>query len=77
MGVGATQKIITSAEYHGKRALLQAGNREWVTSIECIRASRSVLPPLFVFKGKQFPEHLRPYLPLDQKGARLTWAQVA
>lgn len=52
MGIGATQKMITSAEYHGKRALLQAGNREWVTSIECIRASGSVLPPLFVFKGK-------------------------
>ena len=72
MGIGTTQKIITSAEYHGKRALLQAGNREWVTSIECIRASGSVLPPLFVFKGKQFPEHLRPYLLLNQKGARLT-----
>jgi hypothetical protein len=43
-----------------------------VTSIECIRASGSVLPPLFIFKGKQFPEHLRPYLLLNQKGTRLT-----
>jgi hypothetical protein len=72
IGISATQKIVTSAEYHGKRALLQAGNREWVTSIECIRASGSVLPPLFVFKGKQFPEQLRPYLFSNQKGARLT-----
>ena len=72
IGVGGTQKIITLGEYHVKRALLQAGNREWVTSIES-EASGSVHPPLFVFKGKQFPlEHLRPYLRLNQKGARLT-----
>jgi hypothetical protein len=75
MGIGATQKIITSAEYHGKRALLQAGNREWVTTIECIRASGSVMPPLFIFKGKMFPEHLRPFLLLNQKGARLTMSE--
>ena len=75
MGIGGTQKIITSAEYHGKRALLQAGNREWVTSIECIRASGSVMPPLFIFKGKWFPEHLRPYLLLNQHGARLTMSK--
>ncbi|KAJ5256612.1 hypothetical protein N7478_012716 [Penicillium angulare] len=52
MGIGSTQKVISSAEYHSKRHLLQAGNREWVTMIECIRASGSVLPPLFIFKGK-------------------------
>jgi hypothetical protein len=75
MGIGATQKIITSAEYHGKRALLQAGNREWVTIIECIRASGSMMPPLFIFKGKKFPEHLRPYLLLNQEGARLTMSE--
>lgn len=75
MGIGATQKIITSADYHGKRALLQAGNREWVTTIECIRASGSVIPPLFIFKGKMLPEHLRPYLLLNQKGARLTMSE--
>jgi hypothetical protein len=75
MGIGATQKIITSAEYHGKRVLLQAGNREWVTTIECIRASGSVIPPLFIFKGKKFPEHLRPYLLLNQKGTHLTMSE--
>lgn len=72
MGIGATQQFITSVEYHGKRALLQAGNREWVTTIECIRASGSVIPPFFIFKGKMLPEHLRPYLLLNQKGTRLT-----
>ena len=72
MGVGTTQRIITSAEYHGKRSLLQAGNREWVTSIECIRADGSVHPPLFVFKGKLFPEHLRFPLDSNQPGSRLT-----
>ncbi|KAJ5522840.1 hypothetical protein N7513_003163 [Penicillium frequentans] len=72
MSVGATQTIITSAEYHGSRAFLQAGNREWVTSIECIRASGRVLPPLFVFKGAQFPQHLRSHPIFNHDGARLT-----
>jgi hypothetical protein len=72
MGVGTTQRIITSAEYHGKRTLLQAGNRKWETLIECIRADGSVHPPLFVFKGKLFPEHLRIPLDSNQPGSRLT-----
>ncbi|OQD78074.1 hypothetical protein PENANT_c091G00076 [Penicillium antarcticum] len=72
MRVGTTQRIITSAEHHGKRTLSQAGNREWVTSIECIRADESVHPPLFVFKGKLFPEHLRIPLDSNQLGSRLT-----
>ncbi|KAJ5982467.1 hypothetical protein N7451_012567 [Penicillium sp. IBT 35674x] len=72
MGVGATRTIITSAEYHGSRAFLQAGDCEWVTSVECIRASGRVFPPLFVFKGAQFPEHLRSHPIFSQDGARLT-----
>lgn len=52
MGVDATQNILTSAEYHGGRALLEAGNRKRVALIECIRASVSVLLLFFVFQSK-------------------------
>ena len=36
MGLTATAKVITRAEYYGRRSLLQPGNCEWVTVIECI-----------------------------------------
>ena len=49
MGLVATAKVVTSAEMTGKPFLIQPGNREWVTSIECINASGWALPP---FKGK-------------------------
>ncbi|OQD74715.1 hypothetical protein PENANT_c169G06617 [Penicillium antarcticum] len=52
MGVNSTQRIITSAEYHGRRGVLQPGNREWVTVIECIGANGVALPPYIIFKGK-------------------------
>jgi hypothetical protein len=39
MGLTATAKVIARAEYHGRRSVLQAGSREWVTAIESIRAS--------------------------------------
>jgi hypothetical protein len=52
MGLTATAKVITRAEYCGKRALLQPGNREWVTVIECISAAGYALPPYIIFKHK-------------------------
>lgn len=39
MGLTATVKVITRAEYYGQRSVLQPGNREWVTVIESISAS--------------------------------------
>ncbi|OQD75008.1 hypothetical protein PENANT_c160G06905 [Penicillium antarcticum] len=56
MGLIATAKIITRAEYYGRRSLLQPGNREWVTAIECISASGWALPPCIILKGKVFIE---------------------
>jgi hypothetical protein len=38
MGLIANQKVVTRAEYYGRRSLLQPGNREWVTTIESICA---------------------------------------
>ena len=49
MGLVATAKVVTRADLTGKPFLIQPGNCEWVTSIECINASGWALPP---FKGK-------------------------
>lgn len=54
MGLIATAKVVTRAKYYGRRSLLQPGNREWVTSIECTNASGWALPPCLIFKGKVF-----------------------
>ena len=52
MGLIATAKVVTRAETAGRPALLQPGNREWVTTIECVNAMGWALPPCIVFKGK-------------------------
>jgi hypothetical protein len=54
MGISATTKVITQSFYTGRRGVLQAGNREWVTVIESICASGRALPPYVIFKGKHF-----------------------
>lgn len=56
MGVANTSKVIIRSEYNWKRKLLQPGNREWVTVIECFNQNK-VLPPTIIFKGKNFMEH--------------------
>ena len=52
MGLVATAKVVTRADLTGKPFLIQPGNHEWVTSIECINASGWALPPCIIFKGK-------------------------
>ncbi|KAJ9253524.1 transcriptional regulator family: Helix-turn-helix [Paecilomyces variotii] len=52
MGLTATAKVVTRAEYYGKRQVTQPGNREWVTSIECINSTGWAMPPCIIFKGK-------------------------
>ena len=52
MGLISSQKVVTRADYYGRRALLQPGNREWVTAIEAICADGYSLPPCVIFKGK-------------------------
>jgi hypothetical protein len=39
MGLVATAKVVTRAEMVGRPHLVKPGNREWVTSIECINAT--------------------------------------
>jgi hypothetical protein len=52
MGLISAQKVVTRAEYYGRRSILQPGNREWVTAIEAICADGYSLPPCVIFKGK-------------------------
>lgn len=52
MGLVATAKVVTRANYYGKVSLVQSGNRERVTSIECINSSGWALEPCIIFKGK-------------------------
>ena len=52
MGLVATAKVVTRADMVGKPFLIQPGNREWVTTIECINSSGWALPPCIIFKGK-------------------------
>jgi hypothetical protein len=52
MGLVATAQVVTRADYYGKGSLVQPGNREWVTSIECINSTGWALPPCIIFKGK-------------------------
>ena len=65
MGLIATAKVVTRAEYYGRRALLQPGNREWVTAIETVSASGFILPPCIIFKGKVYIESWFDNLPKD------------
>lgn len=50
--VSATAKVITRTEYYGRPSLLQPGNREWGTAIECIGASGWALPPVINIETK-------------------------
>ena len=56
MGLIATARVVTRADYYGRRSVLQPGNREWVTVIEAIRANGDILPPCVIFKGKTYRE---------------------
>ena len=50
-GVGKL-KIMVS-KYEGKALMAEAGNREWVSVIECVSMDGRILAPLIIFKGKQ------------------------
>ena len=51
MGLTATAKVVTRADMYGRRQVIQPGNREWVTSIECVNSMGWGLPPCIIFKG--------------------------
>jgi hypothetical protein len=65
MGLISSQKVVTRAEFYGRRRLLQPGNREWVTAIESICADGYSLPPCVIFKGKVYQASWFENLPKD------------
>ena len=65
MGLTATAKVVTRAEYYGQQSLLQPGNHKWATAIETISASGWALPPCIILKGKVFIESWFDNLPDD------------
>jgi hypothetical protein len=65
MGVAATSKVVTSADRVGRAVVVQPGNREWVTVIECISASGWSLPPFVILSGKVHQSNWYRNLPLD------------
>ena len=67
MGLIPTSKVVTRAEYYGRRAVTQPGNREWVTAIECI-STGFALGPYIIFKARVFQKGWFNHLP---KGWRL------
>lgn len=52
MGVGDKTKVLISRS-EAEVFTTEAGNREWVSLIECILGNRYRLPPYIIFEGKQ------------------------
>ena len=52
MGVASTSKVVTSSDTVGRATVVQPGNREWVTTIECVNASGWCIPPFVILSGK-------------------------
>jgi hypothetical protein len=52
MRVAATAKAVTKAERANRPVLTRPGNREWVSVIDGIFASRWALLPVITFEGK-------------------------
>lgn len=65
MGPISSARVVTRAEYYGRRVVLQPGNRTWVTTIESICADGFSLPPCIIFKGKVYIESWFDNLPKD------------
>ncbi|EFQ84978.1 hypothetical protein PTT_20237 [Pyrenophora teres f. teres 0-1] len=65
MGVAATSKVITSLDIVGRATTIQPGNRDWVTTIECINASGWCLPPVVILSGKLHQASWYYHLPTD------------
>jgi hypothetical protein len=52
MGVASTSNVATSFDTVGRATVVQPGNREWVTTIECINASGWSIPPIMILSAK-------------------------
>jgi hypothetical protein len=52
MVIAGTSKVVTSSHTVGRAIDIQPGNRDWVTTIECVNASGWIIPPVVILSGK-------------------------
>lgn len=52
MGIADTSRVATTSDRRGRPPWLQAGDREWATSIECINSDGWCLSPMVILKDK-------------------------
>lgn len=52
MGVASISKVVTRSDRRNRPIVIQPGNREWTTVIECINATSWALDPMVIFEGK-------------------------
>jgi hypothetical protein len=52
IGVGGSVKVVTASEIRLNPIGRQAGDREWITLIAAVGAGGWLVPPFFIFKGK-------------------------
>jgi hypothetical protein len=52
MGVASTSKVVTRSDRRNRPVVIQPGNREWTSVIECINASGWSLDPMIIFECK-------------------------
>jgi hypothetical protein len=52
IGVASTSKVITNSDTVGRATVVQPGNREWATTIECINAAGWSIPPFVILSGR-------------------------
>ena len=52
MGVASTSKVVTRSDRRNRPVVIQPGNREWTTVIECVNATGWSLDPMIIFEGK-------------------------
>jgi hypothetical protein len=65
MGVASTSKVVTSSDTIGRAVDVQPGNRDWVTTIECINALGWSIPPFVILSGKLHQASWYRNLPAD------------
>ena len=63
--VAATSKVVTSSDTVGRATVVQPGNCDWVTVIECINASGWCLLLFVILSGKLHQASWYQHLPLD------------
>jgi hypothetical protein len=51
--IGSSRKsVVLLDQFDKRREKKQLGQQEWITSLECVSASRVTLPPCLIFKGQ-------------------------